>query len=59
MPVLQGWTILAGTVWGALLLWIVWRLPEPSTMAATASLAFPVYYAVLSLILDRRRLRRV
>jgi phosphatidylcholine synthase len=59
MPVLQGWTILAGTVWGALLLWIVWRLPEPSTMAATASLVFPLYYAVLSLILDRRRVSKL
>jgi phosphatidylcholine synthase len=59
MPVLQAWTILAGAVWGALVLWIVWRLPDRSPIAATTSLLFPLYYAVLSLILDRRRLGRV
>jgi phosphatidylcholine synthase len=57
MPVLQTLTVLTGIVWGASLLWIVWRLPEPSTSVATASLIFPLYYAALSLILDRRRSR--
>jgi phosphatidylcholine synthase len=59
MPVLRAWTILAGAAWGVLLLWIVWRLPDRSPIAATTSLLFPLYYAVLSLILDRRRLSRV
>jgi phosphatidylcholine synthase len=56
MPVLQTETILAGLVWGALLLWLVWRLPERSPIAAMMSLAFPLYYTMLSILLDRRRL---
>jgi phosphatidylcholine synthase len=55
MGVLQGWTILAGSIWGAVLLCIVWRLPERSPAAAALSLAFPAYYMVVSIILHRRR----
>jgi phosphatidylcholine synthase len=57
MPVLQTGTILAGLVWGALLLWLVWRLPERSPIAAMTSLAFPLYYTMLSIFLGRRRLK--
>lgn len=57
MPVLQTSTILAGVVWGLLLLWILWRLPEPSTSVARTSLLFPLYYVIVSLFLDRRRLK--
>jgi phosphatidylcholine synthase len=57
MRVLRGWTILTGVIWGAVLLWIVWRLPERSAAAAALSLAFPVYYTIVSIILHRRRSR--
>jgi phosphatidylcholine synthase len=56
MPVWQTATILAGLVWGVLLLWLVWTLPERSTAVAMTSLVFPVYYGILSIYLDRRRL---
>jgi phosphatidylcholine synthase len=56
MPVWQTATILAGLVWGVLLLWLVWRLPERSIALAITSLAFPAYYASISIYLDRRRL---
>ncbi|HEY7443257.1 MAG TPA: CDP-alcohol phosphatidyltransferase family protein [Vicinamibacterales bacterium] len=55
MPVWQTGTILAGLVWGGLLLWLVWRLPERSIAVAMTSLTFPVYYASISIYLDRRR----
>jgi hypothetical protein len=51
----QTGTILAGLVWGGLLLWLVWRLPERSIAVAMTSLTFPVYYASISIYLDRRR----
>jgi hypothetical protein len=35
----------------------MWQLPRPSSVLASASLAFPVYYVALSLELDARRRR--
>jgi phosphatidylcholine synthase len=57
MPVLKSLTIWAGLVWATLLLWIVWKLPVRSTTTVAISLVFPFYYALLSIYLDRRRLR--
>lgn len=42
-------------VWGGLLLWMVWRLPEVPRTILWASLAFPVYYFALSMVLHSRR----
>ena len=51
---LQGPTNLLGAVWGVLLIWIVWRLPEPNGMLVSASLIFPAYYMLLSAWLNWR-----
>jgi len=49
-------TNLIGTLWGAAIFYIIYRLPEPWTKLATASLLFPAYYMALSLWLEFRRL---
>jgi phosphatidylcholine synthase len=43
-----------GIAWAPLMMWIVWRLPEKDGVWIWLSLAFPVYYVLLSLWLDRR-----
>lgn len=55
MSTLRRLTIVAGSAWGVLLLWMIWTLPNRSPGLLLVSLAFPAYYAVLSLILNRRR----
>ena len=45
-----------GSLWGAAIIYIVYRLPEPSTRLAVTSLLFPAYYIALSLWLEFRRL---
>ena len=52
-------TIILGIVWAPLLAWIVWRLPAIDARLVKLSLGFPVYYMLLSLILDRRARARV
>jgi phosphatidylcholine synthase len=42
-------TLTLGTVWGLLILWTLWRLPEPTGPWLTLSLIFPIYYACLSM----------
>ena len=54
-PVWRTATVVAGVVWGALLLTIVLALPERRTGLLALSLAYPVYYLVLSLTLQLRR----
>ena len=49
---LRGVTMALGFAWGALVIWMVWRLPETGGPAALLSLVFPVYYVALSLWLD-------
>jgi phosphatidylcholine synthase len=44
---------LAG-LWAALVLSIVWRLPQTEMRLVILSLVFPIYYLLLSLWLDRR-----
>jgi phosphatidylcholine synthase len=45
-----------GALWGAAVVYIIYRLPEPSTELAMMSLLFPAYYTALSLWLEFRRL---
>jgi phosphatidylcholine synthase len=45
-------TLVLGMLWGALLIWIVWRLPATDGPWAAISLVFPVYYLALSFWLD-------
>ncbi len=56
-PVLRGLTIALCTVWGAMVLLMILMLPEVSGVLLAASLFFPVYYVVLSLVLNARRVR--
>ena len=48
-------TIAAACVWGAMLLWMIWALPDRSVGMLMVSLLFPLYYAVLSMMLTHRR----
>ena len=54
-PVLRGTTNLLGAVWAAMMLAIVWFLPDVPRWLVPASLFFPVYYAALSFYLHARR----
>jgi phosphatidylcholine synthase len=56
-PVLRGLTIALCAVWGAMVLLMILMLPEVSGVLLVASLFFPVYYVVLSLVLNARRVR--
>jgi phosphatidylcholine synthase len=57
-PVLRGLTIALCAVWGVLTLAIILMLPDVPGLLLAASLFFPVYYTVLSLALNRKRVRR-
>ena len=45
-----------GAVWGAAVLYMIYRLPHGDRTLAFASLFFPAYYTILSLWLEFRRL---
>ncbi len=54
-PTLRTLTLLLGSAWAALVGAIIWMWPSPPHWLAIASLVFPVYYTVLSLVLHARR----
>lgn len=54
-PVLRTVTLVLGLLWGALMFVLIWQLPDVSRPLLGASLLFPAYYGVLSVILHRRR----
>jgi len=54
-PTLRTLTLALGTVWAVLLALVIWLWPSPPRWIAIASLGFPVYYTVLSLVLHARR----
>ena len=54
-PVLMLPTNALGAVWGGALLVILWRYPSPPAALVMVSLAYPLYYLVLSLVLHFRR----
>ena len=54
-PVLMWPTNILGAIWGVLMLVMLWQYPAISQPVFLASLVFPIYYAVLSLILQIRR----
>ena len=54
-PVLRTLTIGLGVLWGVLLLFMLWRMPAVPRGLFWLSLAYPVYYTALSLVLTRRR----
>jgi phosphatidylcholine synthase len=56
-PAWRPLTIAGGALWGVLMLVMVWRMPDVSRPLFWASLAFPVYYFGLSLLLEFKRRR--
>jgi phosphatidylcholine synthase len=50
-------TLLLGAAWGAAMIVVLWQLPAASRALVIGSLIFPVYYIVLSFVLQRRRAR--
>jgi phosphatidylcholine synthase len=52
---LQRTTLALGAMWTILIAAIIWMWPSPPRWMAIASLVFPVYYLVLSLVLHSRR----
>ena len=58
-PVLRGPTIALCLVWGVMILQMVLMLPHVPRLLLLASLFFPLYYVVLSLVLHGRRVRRL
>jgi phosphatidylcholine synthase len=54
-PTLRPLTLALGTVWAAMIGVIIVMWPAPPRWLAIGSLAFPVYYFVLSLVLHFRR----
>ena len=57
-PTLRGLTVVLGSVWAVMMIAVIALLPAPPRILVTASLFFPIYYAVLSLVLWQRRDRR-
>ncbi|HEX9367844.1 MAG TPA: hypothetical protein VF921_14530, partial [Vicinamibacterales bacterium] len=54
-PTLRMLTLLLGSAWAAVLAAIILLWPSPPAWLAIGSLAFPVYYTVLSFVLHARR----
>jgi phosphatidylcholine synthase len=57
-PVLRGLTIALAIVWSLMMLAIILMLPDVPRVLLIASLWFPIYYTVLSFVLQARRGRR-
>jgi phosphatidylcholine synthase len=57
-PAWQRTTIALGVVWGVLMCVLLWQSPAVSRSVFYAALVFPVYYGILSLVLDVRRRAR-
>jgi hypothetical protein len=50
-------TTILGALWAAMVITIILSIPDVPRPLLIASLFFPVYYTVLSLVLHRRRER--
>jgi hypothetical protein len=48
-------TVGLGVLWGILVMMMLWQMPNVSRTIFWLSLAFPVYYVLLSFTLDLRR----
>ena len=56
-PTLRTLTLALGAIWAVLMLAMLWEFPAVSRATFWASLVFPAYYTVLSLVLNFRRRR--
>lgn len=54
---LRATTLALGAVWGLLIVWAVWSLPDSAEPWLTLSLIFPIYYTALSMWLHLRMAR--
>ena len=54
-PTLKHVTLALMAVWAVMLLSLIFMVPSPPRWLVIASLVFPVYYVVLSLVLNARR----
>jgi phosphatidylcholine synthase len=54
-PVLRLFTNVAGSIWSALMLLMLWQYPDESRVVMWVSLVFPAYYVALSLWLHPQR----
>ncbi|MBI2219923.1 MAG: CDP-diacylglycerol O-phosphatidyltransferase [Acidobacteria bacterium] len=54
-PTWRAATLALGAAWAAAMIVVVWTLPAPPRALVIGSLVFPVYYIVLSLLLQGRR----
>ncbi len=54
-PVLRSTTLALGSAWGAVVLWMLWRMPAVPRAIFWLSMAFPAYYTALSFVLSARR----
>ena len=54
-PVLQALTVALGAIWAVLMLMTLWQFPAVSPLVFWGSLVFPVYYVVLSFVLQFRK----
>jgi phosphatidylcholine synthase len=55
-PRFRSQTNILGAIWGATVLYLIHRLPNPPLWLLLASLLFPAYYTILSLWLELRRI---
>jgi phosphatidylcholine synthase len=56
-PVLRSLTNALCVLWGVMVIVLILQLPDVSRLLLVGSLFFPVYYIVLSLVLNARRVR--
>ncbi len=56
-PTLRRTTVTLGILWGVLMLSMVWQVPVVDRRLLAVSLAFPLYYTLLSFYLHARRAR--
>ena len=57
-PTLRGLTVVLGAIWAVMMIAVIFLLPDAPRLLLTASLFFPIYYTILSLVLWQRRDRR-
>jgi phosphatidylcholine synthase len=55
MPVYRRLTVGLGIVWAGMMFVLLWQMPGVSSAVYWLSLAYPVYYAVLSFVLQVKR----
>lgn len=54
-PAFRAPTNILGVIWGLQMVAMLWLMPDVSPLLFWTSLLFPLYYVVLSFVLDRRR----